>query len=62
MKIKDSLIQIVKKFRNQVRNQISDVDFTVDYDDDYLTEENEKGTSVGRSRNIWVCKYVWCND
>ena len=26
----------------QVQNEISDVDFSVDYDDDYLTEENEE--------------------
>ena len=42
MKIKDSLIQIVKKLimLSQVRNKV--IDFWVDYDDDYLIEKNEQ--------------------
>ena len=39
MKTKDSLIQIVK---SQIQNKISNVDFSVNYEDDYLTENNEE--------------------
>ena len=50
---------------SQVRDEISDVDFSVDYDDDYLTEKNKGpplSEGVGTSRCVNIFNVIISDD